>query len=153
MGDSLARARADLTAGRPWKARDRLNGLLTHRQDTEVIDLLATVLHTMGDLPAAGALWFVTGRDDQAAREAVDAWHGRHGSDDELWRSIPAPIRREVDTPALRALAAVSALAPQNVKRWAASDAKQSWWEPIVFGGLAIGFVVGMWTTLRWIWD
>jgi len=40
----------DLAADRLWKARDRLTGLLAHRQDFEVLDLLATVHHEMQDL-------------------------------------------------------------------------------------------------------
>ncbi|RJS47369.1 DUF6584 family protein [Nocardioides cavernaquae] len=73
MTDALARARADLAAGRPWKARDRLTGLLTVRQDPELLDLLATVHFEMQDLPAAGALWFATGRTDADALEAIAA--------------------------------------------------------------------------------
>lgn len=104
VNDSIARARADLDAGRPWKARDRLTGLLAHRQDLEVLDLLATVHHDMQDLPAAGALWFVTGRDDDNARNSIAAWRERYGSDQVRWRSIPGPIRREVRARDLRSL-------------------------------------------------
>ena len=74
---AIARARADLVAGRHWKARDRLDGLLSVRQDSEVADLLATVHYEMHDLPAAGALWFVTGRNDEVARESIAAWRQR----------------------------------------------------------------------------
>ena len=73
MSDGLARATADLAAGRPWSARNRLNGVLAHRQDTEVLDLLATVHYEMQDLPAAGALWYVLGRDDDAAQRSIEA--------------------------------------------------------------------------------
>jgi hypothetical protein len=66
---SIALARADLDEGRAWKARDRLDGLLTTRQDDEVLDLMGEVRFAMGDLPAAGALWFVTGRDDETAAQ------------------------------------------------------------------------------------
>jgi len=44
--------------------------------------------HDMQDLPAAGALWFVTGRDDDKARNSIVAWRERYGSDRERWRSI-----------------------------------------------------------------
>jgi hypothetical protein len=90
---ALDRAREDLAAGRAWKARDRLNGLLTIRQDDEVLDLLGTACAQMGDLPAAGAAWFVTGRDDRAAREALAAWRWRHGNAAAQWQSIPRPVR------------------------------------------------------------
>jgi hypothetical protein len=53
LADSLARARPDFAPGAAWKARDRLLGLLTHRQGEEVIDLLATVYHLMQDRQAA----------------------------------------------------------------------------------------------------
>lgn len=92
--DALARARADIVAGRLWRARDRLTGLLVHRQDDQVLDLLATVHHRMCDLPAAGAIWYITGRDDPEARAAIEAWRRRYGSDEERWRSLPGPIRR-----------------------------------------------------------
>lgn len=94
MTDALTRARADLESGRAWKARDRLSGLLTDRQDDEVLDLLAQVHREMGNLPDAGALWFVTGRDDGAAREALAAWRERFGSDIARINSIPGPVRR-----------------------------------------------------------
>lgn len=94
MTDALTRARADLEAGRAWKARDRLSGLLTDRQDDEVLDLLAQVHREMGNLPEAGALWFVTRRDDELAREALAAWRERFGSDIARMNSIPRPVRR-----------------------------------------------------------
>lgn len=94
MTDALTRARADLEAGRAWKARDRLSGLLVARQDDEVLDLLAHVHHSMGNLPEAGALWFVTGRDDATAREALGAWRERFGNDLARRDSIPGPVRR-----------------------------------------------------------
>jgi hypothetical protein len=157
----MARARADLEAGRQWKARDRLTGLLVHRQDLDVLDLLATVHHEMQDLPAAGALWFVTGRDDDVARNSIVAWRERYGSDRERWRSIPGPIRREVRASDLRALqeAATSDTGRFARPRQTGEDT-EAWWEPIVFGGGAIAVLlsvvalicIGMWTVVRWIW-
>ena len=38
MTTSIERARADLEAGRAWKARDRLEGALADRQDHELLD-------------------------------------------------------------------------------------------------------------------
>ncbi len=72
-------------------------GLLLQRQDDEVLDLLASVYHRMGDLPAAGALWFVTGRDDDEAHEAGAAWRQRYGGPHAQWHSIPPPVRAAVD--------------------------------------------------------
>ncbi len=59
---AVERARADLAAGRAWKARDRLTGHLADSQDPEALELLGEVHYGMGDLPAAGAAWFGTGR-------------------------------------------------------------------------------------------
>ena len=162
VNDSMARARAELDAGRQWKARDLLTGLLVHRQDLEVLDLLATVHHEMQDLPAAGALWFVTGRDDDKARNSIVAWRERYGSDRERWRSIPGPIRREVPASHLGSLqeAATSEVGRFSRPRQT-NEHTDAWWEPIVFGGGAIAFVlwvvamfgIGMWTVVRWIWS
>ena len=159
----MERATADLAAGRPWKAKDRLTGLLTHRRDEEVLDLLATVHFQMQDLPAAGALWFVTGRDDVAARTAIAAWRERHGNDHDRWRSIPASIRREVrsdDLSSLRRSAQREVQGKARARR-SAKHPREAWWEPIVFGGAAIAMVlwvlamivIGMWTVFRWIWS
>lgn len=94
MTDALARARADLSAGRAWVARDRLVGLLDHRQDDEVLTLLVEVYRTMGDLPRAGALLVVLGGEGPEHESALAAWRRRYGDADARWRSIPAPIRR-----------------------------------------------------------
>jgi hypothetical protein len=92
--DALERARRDVADGRAWKARDRLTGLLAHRPDATVADELAQIHHAMQDLPAAGALWFVTGRHDLVAREAVEAWREQHGDAAAQWRTIPVPLRQ-----------------------------------------------------------
>ncbi|MER7070446.1 DUF6584 family protein [Terrabacter sp. NPDC000476] len=160
--DQLSRARGDLARGRAWKARDRLHGLLRDRQDVEVLDLLATVHQAMSDLPAAGALWFVTGRDDPTARAAVAAWHERHGNAEARWRSIPASIRRGQVTGNLRTLEAEVREGPRT--RGDASSSSErtgSRWQPLVVGGGALLFAlwlvamicIGVITTLGWIWD
>lgn len=69
-----------------------------------MLDILATTHLTMGSLPDAGALWFVTGRSDALAEEAVAAWRERYGSEEARWYSIPAPIRRGERLGDLRAL-------------------------------------------------
>lgn len=160
--DALARARADLENGRAWKARDRLTGLLAHRQDPDVLELLATVHQEMQDLPAAGALWFVTGRDDDLARSSIEAWRERYRSDEALWHSIPAPIRREVRAPdlgSLRQAAMSEAGRFARPRPHPTEEHDEAWWEPVVFGGLALAFVVGfvatlgigLWTLGRWV--
>lgn len=80
---ALERAWADLGRGEPWLARDRLLGVLRDRPaDPEVLDALATVYAKLGDLPAAGACWFLTDRSDAdpVAAAALDALHGRYRS-------------------------------------------------------------------------
>jgi hypothetical protein len=157
---SLARARADLEAGRAWKARDRLHGLLVDRQDVEVLDLLATVHYEMRDLPAAGALWFVTGRDDQMARDCLAAWRERHGNDEARWQSIPGPIRQRARSRHVRSLQRAAKEVAGT--RWRAGDVSSlhtpTWWErceTAFFGAFVIWalamMAVGMWTVFRWI--
>ena len=161
MSDGLARASADLAAGRPWSARNRLNGVLAHRQDTEVLDLLATVHYEMQDLPAAGALWYVLGRDDDAAQRSIEAWTLQYGNDIARWRSIPAPVRRAVGTEQLEGLRRAAGQAGKGGTRdLVPAGQSEAWWEPIVFGGCAIVgvawlvamVVIGMWTVVWWIW-
>lgn len=163
VSDGLARARLDLAAGRPWRARNRLNGVLAHRQDLEVLDLLATVHHEMQDLPAAGALWFVIGRGDDAAQRSISAWLEQHRNDLARWHSIPAPVRRKVSTEPLEGLRRAAGQADKGGTRDLRPRVAEpeAWWEPIVFGGGAIIVVVwllamvgiGMWTVFRWIWN
>jgi hypothetical protein len=162
VNGSLMRARADIGAGRLWKARDRLTGLLVHRHDDEVLDLLATVHHDMQNLPAAGALWFVTGRDDDSAARAIAAWHERFGDDSERWRSLPGPVRRDERADHVRALRKAARRADRRADKAAwREESGEAWWEPVVFGGGAVLFVawlvamigIGMWTVLHWIWS
>jgi hypothetical protein len=99
------RARGDLQSGRSWKARDRLAGHVASNRDAEALDLLGQVHYDMGDLPAAGAVWFGTTRRGADVDEAVAAWRERHGDNfDQMWRSIPRSLRGEPRTPKLEAL-------------------------------------------------
>ena len=82
---ALDRARHDVESGRLWKARDRLNGYIgigssTKRERDDAIELLADVYFAMGDLPQAGKLWYLTDRDDEQARVAIEAWRARCGN-------------------------------------------------------------------------
>lgn len=57
------RVKADLKAGRLWKARDRLVGVLrANPTDQWALEQLGGVYFNMGDLPAAGRAWFLTGQ-------------------------------------------------------------------------------------------
>ena len=76
MPEALRRARADLAAGRPWKARERLRSYVNaYPTDDKALDLLGDVHYTMGDLPAAGAAWILCKRDDERTRKAIEALH------------------------------------------------------------------------------
>ncbi|PRY52497.1 hypothetical protein BCF74_13326 [Knoellia remsis] len=163
MSDALSRARNDLAAGRAWKARDRLHGALAQRQDDELLDLLAEVHYGLGDLPAAGALWFVTGRTGTAADAAIAAWRERYGGPQAQWFSFPPTVRESREwSHHLRELEGAARDYEQAVvqRRRQELGNTEAWWEPIVFGGgcflvlasaLAL-IVIGLWTVWHWIW-
>lgn len=67
--------------------------LAIRRDDNVVVNLLAQVHYEMGDLPAAGALWFVIGRRDEVAENAMAAWRERAGNEEARWTSLPMPLR------------------------------------------------------------
>ena len=74
MPRSIDRARADLAAGRPWMARNRLQSFVSRHPDhQEALELLGEVLYGMGDLPRAGRYWFMTARNDEEAQLAIAA--------------------------------------------------------------------------------
>jgi hypothetical protein len=86
--DAFAAALAELAAGRPWNARDRLAGRLSQRPaDQDVLDLLGQVCDELGDQVAAGRWWFLTDRDDDAADAARAAFLAVH---DQPWKAANA---------------------------------------------------------------
>ena len=89
----VGRARADIEAGRLWKARDRLAAAARHAPtDQEVLELLGDVYFRMGDQPAAWRYWVLTARqgaDADAAELAFEERYGRAGLADRL-SQIPA---------------------------------------------------------------
>ncbi|NYG06798.1 hypothetical protein BJ986_001285 [Phycicoccus badiiscoriae] len=92
--NAVLRARADLEAGREWKARERLVGHLAGEFDAEALELLGEVNYAMRDLPAAGAAWFGTARRGHDVDEAVEAWRERHGDHfGQMWSSLPRSVR------------------------------------------------------------
>ena len=91
---AVQRARADLEAGREWKARERLVGHLAAEYDAEALELLGEVSYAMRDLPAAGAAWFGTTRRGKDVDESVEAWRERHGDHfAQMWSSLPRSVR------------------------------------------------------------
>ena len=91
---AVQHARADLDAGREWKARERLVGQLAAEFDAEALELLGEVNYAMRDLPAAGAAWFGTARRGKDVDEAVEAWRERYGDHfAQMWSSLPRSVR------------------------------------------------------------
>jgi hypothetical protein len=105
------RARADLTRGEPWRARDRLRGTLGQRpHDQALLEELARTYAAMGDLPAAGAVWFLTGRPDGdvEAAAALTAFRQRYPKP---WvRATELPLAGRLDAYPSTARARVRAL-------------------------------------------
>lgn len=168
VNDVLARARADIRAGRLWKARDRLQGALATRQDWELVDLLALTYVGMGDLPRAGALWFALERDDELSRPAITAWKSVNPNAEARLASIPRPLRSPVGwdhLDDLRRAAKDEARARWSRKNWSDRNAAMEY-RPRRLGDrlknlTAVAFVIwvilmcliGLTTTLRWLWS
>jgi transposase len=103
--DVLAEARAHVESGTAWKARDLLAAHVETTDDAEALTLLGHVLHGMGDLPRAGAMWFAAGAKGPEADAAVAAWREQCGDDFAvMWRSLPAPVREEPRAARIEAL-------------------------------------------------
>jgi hypothetical protein len=78
--DVLARASADIAAGRLWKARDRLTTYVKGEPTNQAaLELLGDVYFKMGDHPNAGRFWFVTERSGPEAELAAGAFEDRWG--------------------------------------------------------------------------
>lgn len=79
------RVDADLKAGRLWKGRDRLVGLLRVDPANQwALDQLGEIYFQMGDLPQAGRAWYLTARvgpDWEAAEAAFYERYGKTPSD------------------------------------------------------------------------
>ncbi|MGL5930910.1 MAG: hypothetical protein ACRCY8_18410 [Dermatophilaceae bacterium] len=107
---ALGQARDALDDGARWRARDILEQYVADERDPDALALLGEVLHDMGDLPRAGAVWFGAGRRGPAVDEAVAAWREQAGDDFlAMWRSLPASVRAEPRPPRIEALRARAA--------------------------------------------
>jgi hypothetical protein len=101
----LERARAARDAGAAWRARDLLLQHVEAQRDPEALALLGEVLHGMGDLPRAGAVWFAAGAKGPEVDAAVAAWREQaHDDFGVMWRSLPASARAEPRAPRIEAL-------------------------------------------------
>lgn len=98
--------------GRAWRARDLLAERVETERDPEALAYLGEVLHDMGDLPRAGAVWFAAGAKGAEVDAAVAAWREQAGDDFAvMWRSLPSSVRsaprpRRIEALRERALAA-----------------------------------------------
>ncbi len=157
---AVARARAALEAGELWRARDLLAEHLEGSvADAEALSLLGEVLHSMGDLPAAGAAWFGAGVKGPQVDAAVAAWRERNGDDfASMWRSLPRSVRLEPRAPKVEALRAraleVDAAAddeagPVEPSSGGADTAQVLAW--ILAAFFVVCAVVGLVTILQWM--
>src|ERR1700736_5792585 len=80
MSTVRERVDADLKAGRQWKARDRLVGLLrVDPANPWALDQLGEVYFRMGDRPQAGRAWYLTARVGLEWESAEAAFYDRFG--------------------------------------------------------------------------
>jgi hypothetical protein len=145
---AVARARADLLAGRLWLARDRLGSLLAARPADQIaLDLMGEVLWRMGDQPGAGRFWTLTPRDDPDARAARAALEQRYRrSLPGLLQAIPARAPLESYPPVVQErLRGLARRAEAEGLRWAPGPAAPppELPEPEGYGAFALfGFIV-----------
>ncbi|MEO7422250.1 MAG: hypothetical protein ABIU87_07640 [Ornithinibacter sp.] len=101
----LEQARSAIAQGAPWRARDLLVRHLEGHRDPEALALLGEVYQLMGDLPAAGAVWFSAGVTGPDVDTAVAAWRERsHDDFPAMWRSLPASVRADPQSARVKAL-------------------------------------------------
>ena len=72
--ERVLEARAARDGGRLWQARDLLEAYVEAENDPAALVELGEVLHEMGDLPRAGAIWFAAGAQGPEVDAAVAAW-------------------------------------------------------------------------------
>ena len=102
---AVARARVAMEAGEAWRARDVLTAHVSDTKDLDALNLLGSVLHSMGDLPGTGAAWFGSGARGDEVDVAVSAWREKYDDDfGDMWRSLPTSVRRSPRAPKVEAL-------------------------------------------------
>jgi hypothetical protein len=80
MSTVRQRVEADVKAGRLWKARDRLVGVLRVAPANQwALDQLGGIYFRMGDLPQAGRVWYLTPRQGSDWEAAEAAFYERYG--------------------------------------------------------------------------
>ena len=123
----VERAKAELAAGRAWKARDRLLGAVAgYPADQAVLGMLGEVLFRLGDLPEAGRYWYLTARTGADVDAAIEALVERCGrSPEQLARSLP--LVAPVDAYPAAVAARLDGL-PEQAFRRRAEAPPEEWW-------------------------
>ncbi|HYN67753.1 MAG TPA: hypothetical protein VES93_12760 [Ornithinibacter sp.] len=163
----LRQARRARESGQAWKARDLLLAHVEGSQDPEALIELGEVLFEMGDLPRAGAVWFVAGAKGPDVDASVAAWREQSHDDFALmWASLPASARsqprpRRVEALRERALrsepATVAEVASTDEAAVVADDEDEGGFDAawLIAWVLAVAFVVfaviGFVTALGWL--
>lgn len=101
----LERASDDISAGRLWKARDRLTTFVkAEPANQEGLELLGEVHLRMGDHPSAGRFWLLTERSGPEVELALQAFEERWGSNlGEKLKMVPAREPFDAYPPSVRA--------------------------------------------------
>ncbi|GAB3295770.1 hypothetical protein EK0264_14505 [Epidermidibacterium keratini] len=153
---AIRNARHDLAVGRPWQARDRLSSYCAAHLNERALDLLGDVHAAMGDLPAAGAVWFVLDRTDPLARDAAVAFDEYYGhSRERTWSALPRAVRMGSEVPRVADLRAeFGASRGADGNETLGSRAADALFMTSLFagcGGLLSAAAVGVVTIIRWI--
>ena len=167
----LTRVNQEILNGRLWKARDRLFGLFSsYPTSQEIIELIGDVFYKMGDLPAAGRFWYLTERDDDLFREAVQAFEERCGANPGIMLN-ELPIHSHYNDYGPIALERIKGLIekcqerlPRAVKMFVSTDELQDEKEPsrlsiwrerilVYFAAFILGgpWLIGLFTLIIWL--
>ena len=151
---AIDRARTDRAEGRLWKARDRLNGVLSARSyDPECLNLLGEIYWEMGGSPAAGRAWYLTTRDDsfaESARRDFELVNG--GRPEKILESLVIKVEVEqFPEPVQDRLNSLIGLAGANGYKWIQAENRlidttyasggMKAWEWFAFAAGVLGFV------------
>ncbi len=93
----LERAAADIEAGEPWRAKNRLRQYLAQLPfDHRFALRLGELELVAGELPAAARWLWVAGSEDPAHQPLIQRFLERQRDGDALWRALPGSLRRGV---------------------------------------------------------
>lgn len=153
MDDLLARVAAEVAAGRPWRAKEIIRGNIANAwPDPEVVERYGQVLLDMGDELEAGKYLWLSGVRTKQYEKAITLFlsrHGRHGAK-VLLAQLPKTVRRvefdRLPTEVQRDLtgSGVRRSAFGVKRRSKPSLSRTQWVNELVFGAVALGFLVCM---------